>query len=69
MRGKEIKIEDLIAIVKELRAKNPYPAKLFPEKTEKDWEQVHKALDKAELLWMVILAVGVEGFGMVAVID
>ena len=50
MRGKEIKIEDLIAIVKELRAKNPYPAKLFPEKTKKDWEQVHKALDKAGIV-------------------
>ena len=33
MREKEIKIEDLIAIVKELRAKNPYPT--FPRENRK----------------------------------
>ena len=42
--------QDLLIIVKELRAKNPYPTKLFPEKTKKDWERVHKALDKAGII-------------------
>ena len=40
-------MKELLEILKELRASNPYPDDIFLEKTHKDWVKLQKALSKA----------------------